>query len=124
MTAWNDDRLKLLLGTLLKTGVILAAVIVLLGGVCCLARHGSEPAAYSVFHGAAEQYRSVHGVLQSAGPWDCGAVIQLGLLLLIATPVARVVLSLTLFSLVRDYTYAAFTAVVLAVLIYGLAGPH
>ena len=52
------------------------------------------------------------------------AVIQLGLLLLILTPVARVAFSLVGFALERDGTYVTLTFIVLAILIYSLAGPH
>lgn len=51
-------------------------------------------------------------------------VIQLGLLLLIATPVARVVFSVFAFALQQDRTYVIVTLIVLAVLIYSLAGGH
>jgi len=55
------------------------------------------------------------GFLSSAG------IIQLGLLLLIATPVARVVFSIVVFALQRDWLYVGITLAVLAVLAYGLA---
>jgi uncharacterized membrane protein len=44
------------------------------------------------------------------------------LLLLILTPVARVAFSVAAFALERDWTYVAITLIVLAVLIYSLAG--
>lgn len=118
----TDQRLQNIVSSLLITGVVLSAAVVLIGGVCHLARHGSEPADYRSFQAVPESYRSSQGVIESVGSYDCHAVIQLGLLLLIATPVARVALSLVAFTLERDYTYVAITAVVLAVLIYSLMG--
>ena len=50
------------------------------------------------------------------------AIIQFGLLLLIATPVARVIFSAVAFAWERDYLYVAFTLAVLAVLTYSLFG--
>jgi uncharacterized membrane protein len=120
----TDQRLEVTISVLLRTGVLISAAVVMLGGACFLSRHGQEQAEYHVFHGTAAVYRSVSGVLHAAGPSNCPAVIQLGLLLLILTPVARVVFSLAGFALERDGTYVALTSIVLAILIYSLAGPH
>jgi uncharacterized membrane protein len=46
--------------------------------------------------------------------------VQLGVLLLIATPVARVAFSALAFARQRDYTYVALTLFVLAVLLCSL----
>src|SRR5271169_6659256 len=124
MTRWSDQRLEVIISVLLRTGVVIAAAVVLLGGICFLSRHGHEQPEYHVFHGTPEIYRNVAGVIHAAGPSNCPAVIQLGLLLLILTPVARVVFSLAGFALERDGTYVALTAIVLGILVYSLAGPH
>jgi uncharacterized membrane protein len=124
MAAWNDELLERIVSRLLIAGVILSATVVLLGGACHLARHEKEIADYHVFHEVAEAYRSVWGVIHAIGPSNCSAVIQLGLLLLIATPIARVAFSLVGFAFERDWTYVAITSIVLAVLIYSVAGEH
>jgi uncharacterized membrane protein len=113
----TDDRMEQIIGTLLRAGVILSAAVVLAGGVWYLARHGESRPHYQTF---------------AAEPWGLGAlaglahprprtIIQTGLLLLIATPVARVLFSLAAFALERDRTYVLVTLLVLAVLLYGLA---
>jgi uncharacterized membrane protein len=122
MRAWTDERMEQIISALLRTGVLSSAAVVFLGGVCFLARRGNEAADYHVFHAVQPSLRSVPGVLGAVGPSDCLAVIQLGLLLLIATPVARVAFSLVGFALARDRAYAGLTAAVLAILIYGLWG--
>ncbi len=124
MTRWSDQRLEVIISVLLRTGVLISAAVVLLGGICFLSRHGQEQPEYHVFHGTPAIYRSVSGVIHAAGPSNCPAIIQLGLLLLILTPVARVAFSLVGFALERDRTYIALTAIVLVILIYSLAGPH
>jgi uncharacterized membrane protein len=113
MTDW---RLEQIVGNLLRAGVGLAASIVLAGGVWYLAAQGGAPAAYHVFHGERESM-----------PWTQGLsaplkTIQIGLLILIATPVARVVFSLVAFWLEGDMVYVGITAVVLAILAYSLLG--
>jgi len=120
----NDHRLEVIISVLLRTGVLISAAVVLLGGICFLSRHGHEQPDYRVFHGTPAIYRSVSGVIHAARPSNCPAVIQLGLLLLILTPVARVAFSLAGFALERDGAYVALTSIVLVILIYGLVGPH
>ncbi|MBZ5609687.1 MAG: DUF1634 domain-containing protein [Acidobacteriia bacterium] len=124
MQPWNDERVEQVISVLLRTGVLLSAVVVLAGGVCFLSQHANAPAGYHDFRAALDSYRSIRGVLRSAGSLDCRAIIQLGLLLLIATPVARVGFSLVAFWLERDRKYVALTLVVLAVLVFSLIGPH
>jgi uncharacterized membrane protein len=121
MNTWNDERLARIISVLLRTGVILSAVIVLLGGACYLVRHGSETADYHVFRGAPAEYRSVGAILQAMGPSNCRAIIQFGLLLLIATPIARVAFSLVGFAMERDWAYVVITAMVLGILLLALA---
>ena len=124
MTRWTDERLEAIISVLLRTGVLVSAAVVLLGGVCFLSRHGHEQPDYHVFHATPQIYRSISGVIHTAGPSNCPAVIQLGLLLLILTPIARVAFSLAGFAMEHDRTYVVLTSIVLAILIYSLAGPH
>lgn len=124
MHAWTDERIELIVSTLLRTGVALAAAVVLLGGICHLVRYGSEPADYHAFHGVPQSYRSIEGVLQAIGPSNCRAVIQLGIFFLIATPIARVAFSLIAFALEHDRTYVVLTSIVLAILLYSVAFQH
>jgi uncharacterized membrane protein len=124
MNAWNDERLERIISILLRTGVMLSAVVVLLGGAGYLVRHGNELADYHVFHGAPEEYRSVGAIVHAMGPSSFRAIIQVGLLLLIATPVARVAFSLVGFALERDRTYVVITSIVLATLLYSVAFEH
>lgn len=111
----TDDRMEQTIGTLLRTGVVAAAVVVACGGVWFLAAHGSEPVPYRQFHSG---YRSLRQIARLSGPEK---VILSGLLLLVATPVARVVFSLMAFRLEGDRVYVTITLAVLAVLAYSLA---
>jgi uncharacterized membrane protein len=117
---WTDKDVEQILGILLRTGVILAAVVVLIGCFFYLARHGSEPANYQAFRGEPAELRSLRGIIEDALALRARGIIQLGLLLLIATPVARVIFSVFAFARERDYTYVFLTLVVLAILTYSL----
>jgi uncharacterized membrane protein len=119
---WNDYRMEQIIGTLLRTGVLLSATVVCIGGIIHLARHGHSIADYSTFHGELSPLRTLTGIVHGALHRSGSAIIQLGLLLLIATPIARVVFSAIAFFRERNYLYVAFTLTVLAVLAYGLFG--
>jgi uncharacterized membrane protein len=122
--AWNDERLEGIIGTLLQVGVVLSGALVVAGGVIYLIRHGSEPPRYGTFAGEPLELRTLSGIVAYALSMHGRGIIQLGLLFLIATPVARVAFSAVAFVLERDWLYVAVTSVVLAVLLFSLAGGH
>src|SRR5690242_17452867 len=114
---WSDERVEQFLGNLLRAGVVLAAVVVLAGGAVYLARHGGERADHKVFRGEPEDLRSPSGIVRDALSLSGRGIIQLGLLLLVATPVVRVALSAVAFARQRDRLYFLLTLFVLAVLL-------
>jgi uncharacterized membrane protein len=125
---WTDERVEQVVGNLLRIGVTVSALVVLAGGVLYLLRHGAEPSDYKKPYRSpdprapgesADLYRP-WGIVRAALAGRGRGLIQLGLLLLIATPVARVVFSVFAFARQRDYTYVAITLIVLAVLLYSL----
>jgi uncharacterized membrane protein len=116
----TDQKVEIVLGTLLQVGVILSGAVVLVGGILYLIHYGSNPASYHVFNGKRAVINNLSQVLSGVSHLDGRAIIQLGLLLLIATPVIRVIFSVAAFWLERDRVYVAFTLVVLAVLLYSL----
>jgi len=112
------------MGNLLRAGVILAAAVVLVGGIFYLIHYGATSPDYRVFRGEPADLRSVSGIFADAIDLRSRGLIQLGLLLLVATPVARVVFSVFAFARQHDLTYVVLTLIVLAVLIYSLVGWH
>jgi uncharacterized membrane protein len=119
---WTDKRIETFLGNLLRTGVVVSAFIVFCGAVIYLAKHGRSPADYRVFQGEPSELRNVPGIGRDAVELSGRGIIQLGLLFLIATPVARVVFSIWGFAAERDRMYVMFTLIVLAILIFSLVG--
>jgi uncharacterized membrane protein len=119
---WNDRDVESIIGTLLRVGVLLAAAVVMTGGVIYIAHHGLEPANYRVFHGEPRDLKEVHRIFGKALHFDSLGIVQFGLLLLIATPIARVAFSMVGFAIERDRMYVGFTLLVLAVLMYSLVG--
>jgi uncharacterized membrane protein len=121
-TSWNDQRIEIIIGNLLRSGVVLSAAVVLFGAVIYLRHHGHEIPDFSSFRGEPESLRSIGDVLAGAFHGSGRAIIQLGILVLIATPVARVAFSAVAFALERDHLYVALTLIVLAILLFSLFG--
>jgi uncharacterized membrane protein len=117
-----DRKLEHLLARLLRIGVFLAAGVVFLGGIAYLKERGLGQPRQQVFHEEPPELRNPLGIIRSALDFESRGLIQLGLLLLIATPIARVVFSLFAFALQRDRTYVIVTLIVLAVLVFSLVG--
>ncbi len=119
-SGWNDYKIEMIVGVLLRSGVILAAAVVLFGAVLYLARHGHELPNYASFHGEPESLKSPIDIFRGVEQLSARAMIQLGLLLLIATPVARVLFSAIAFAIERDWMYVVITLVVFVVLMFSL----
>src|SRR5947209_2831978 len=118
----TEQHFEQILGNLLRSGVILAAMVVLLGGVLFLVGHGNEITTNREFHSQPVDLRSPAGIISDALALRSRGIIQLGLLLLIATPVARVLFSVYSFARQGDWIYVAITLLVLAVLLGSLFG--
>ena len=119
---WTDQKVEIIIANLLRAGVILAAAMVLIGGIIFLARHGVAPASYHVFAGEPNELRTLKGVARAALALRGVGIIQFGLFVLIATPVARVMFSVLAFALERDWLYVGIATFVLCVLLYSLLG--
>ena len=77
--AWSDEKMEQIIGTLLISGVIAAALIVLAGGVLYLIRYGAAFPDYAVFRGEPPGLRSVSGIITDTLSFRIHSVIQLGL---------------------------------------------
>jgi uncharacterized membrane protein len=117
-----DQKMDAIMGILLRSGVTLAASIVLLGGILFLMRHKTPVTDYHIFSGEPTDLRTTSGIFADVKAFRARGLIQLGLLVLIATPVARVIFSLFAFLYQKDWKYVVFTAIVLGLLLYSLLG--
>ena len=119
---WTDQKIEDIIGNLLRVGVAMAAAVVFVGAAIYLVRHGTGHADYRVFHGQPSDLRTLRGIIHAALSLRARGIIQLGLVLLIATPVARVAFSVVAFAIEGDRMYVVFTLIVLAILMFSLAG--
>jgi len=116
----RDEKIERVIGRLLQLGVLTAALVVVVGGALLLAQNGHSPAGFRVFNAEEPALRSIGAIIRAALNGDSRAIVQFGLVLLIATPIARVALTLGAFIVQKDRLYIFTTALVLAVLLYGL----
>jgi uncharacterized membrane protein len=119
---WSDQQVEQVVGNLLRAGVLTAALVVLAGGLVYLSRRATERAydKYEVFQGEPADLRSPYGIVADALAGSGRGIIQFGILLLIATPVARVLFSAFAFFRQRDWTYVVVSLLVLSILLYSL----
>lgn len=109
-----------MVGNLLRVGVLIAAAVALVGGIAYMVHHGALVPDHSVFRGQPEMLSTLTGVITGAFALQPAAIVQLGIVLLIATPVARVLLTLIAFAVQRDGMYVLISAIVLVLLTYSL----
>jgi len=115
-----DERLNLMIGRLLRFGVFFSVTIVLIGALVYLIKHGSEVPDYTNFKMVSASLRRPSGIIDQALHFTGNGIIQLGILFLIATPIARVVFSVFTFFRQRDYLYTIITLIVLMILLFSL----
>jgi uncharacterized membrane protein len=119
--ALDDKRVEIIVANLLRAGVLLAAIVVLIGGVMYLVQEGTKEHSYKTFDPAhLPELRTPAGIINEAIHFQARGIIALGLLLLIATPVARVLFTVFAFLIEKDYTYVVVTLIVLGVLLYSI----
>jgi len=123
-TPWTDEGVEKLIGGLLRTGVIISATAVVIGGFFYLYLYSGVLPDFRIFYGEPTDLRSVNGIIRDALSLHLRGLIQLGLLLLVFTPIARVFFSLFAFLKERDYIYVVITLIVLATLIFSISGNH
>lgn len=120
MRRWSEHEMEAIVARMLRLGVLSAAVVVLVGGVLYLAQNPGIVAHYYSFHGEPLRYRHPVAMAHTILHGDARSITMLGLLLLIATPVVRVLLCLVGFLMQRDRLYVVVSSIVLGVLLYSL----
>jgi uncharacterized membrane protein len=122
MRRFSDERMEALMGGLLRTGVLCSVALVFAGAILYLAGHVREAPDFRTFHGEPTAFRHLYGIARAALALRGRGLIQLGLLVLVATPVARVVFSVFAFLAQGDWTYVGVTLLVLSILLFCLFG--
>ena len=118
----TDKDMEQMIGNLLRWGVLLSMSVVIIGGIIYLYRHGQEVSDYRQFKDQPDFTRQFKPIIDGVFAIRGRAIIQLGIILLIATPVARVLLSAIGFVLEKDYLYVGIACFVLAIIMVSMLG--
>jgi uncharacterized membrane protein len=118
----QDRDIEYYMGMLLITGVITASVVVLIGAVIYLFQNPYSPDTFHKFAGEPQRLRNLKQILAGAVQFRGRALIQLGLVLLLATPVARVIFAVIGFTVEKDRMYTAVSLLVLIILLVSIFG--
>ncbi|MEN9918794.1 MAG: hypothetical protein RL662_1230 [Bacteroidota bacterium] len=120
---WNEQDVEQYIGMLLRYGVMLACTITSLGGIVYLTQQQGVMPNYNAvpsgewFGGVAQYLREPNTIWSHVLQFDGAAIIQLGVMVLIATPILRVCFSALSFLIEKDYMYVAITCIVLAIIV-------
>lgn len=116
----SDYDIETVMGKLLITGVIISGSLILIGGIDYLIREGLSLPHFKTFRGVPSNLKSVKHIFTGFIHLDSLSLIQMGLLLLIATPIARVIFSVIGFLFEKDYLYVLISLIVLAIIAYSI----
>ncbi len=118
----TDKDIQSLVGNLLRAGVYISMGIVILGGIIYLLDHANEKIDYATFDIHKVSLRTVEAIFANVLTFKGAAVVQFGLLMLIFTPIARVLMAVISFFLEKDYLYVLIGLIVLAIIMASLSG--
>ncbi len=118
-----DADIEKIIGLQLRYGVVIASLIVLIGGVLYLVQQGQGAIPpYRTFLGESAGYTSLSQIVKGIGAGQAKGIVQMGVVVLIATPILRIAFSLVGFILEKDRLYIIITAIVLSVMLFSIFG--
>ncbi len=113
----EDKRIEIYLAGLLRAGVIVAGIVVMMGACLFLLRHGTENPGYHIFNASTFNLSDFSNLFHGIITFRSFSIMELGILMLIATPIIRVLFSIIAFTYEKDYLYVVFTVIVLLILL-------
>lgn len=116
----EDKQIEIWIGWVLRIGTAVSCSIAAIGISWYLVLHGSAATSYGEFHPEQTRLPSLHAVVAAALGGNSNAIIQIAILLLIATPLARVAFLVGAYALERDRLYVGVSSLVLAILLYSI----
>jgi len=121
----DPETMNEIVGNVLRFGVLVSAAIIVIGVVLLVGNNGlSETSSALIYnpnqvpHGTFDV--SLAGLLKGLVAFQPYSLIELGAIILIATPVSRVLISVFLFAAEGDRLYVYITAVVLVLLLFSI----
>ena len=118
----SDKDIQAILGTLLRAGVIMSMSIVLVGGIIFLIHNKGVITDYDVFKPELSKFSSIAAIFKGVTTFHGDAIVQFGILMLIFTPIARIIFAIFSFLIERDYLYVLIGFIILAIITISLSG--
>jgi uncharacterized membrane protein len=119
--AEHVERIEIIISDLLRVGVIVSLFVIVVGTTLTFVHHHEYFSSRAEYHrltrSEARFPNTLRGTWQGLHQLEGRAIAVLGLLLLIATPVLRVAVSIVAFAVQRDRTFVVLTSIVLTLLI-------
>jgi uncharacterized membrane protein len=118
-----DADIEKIIGLQLRYGVVIASLIVLIGGVLYLVQQGQGAIPpYHTFIGEHAGYTTFSQIIKGVASGQAKGIVQIGVVVLIATPILRIAFSLVGFVLEKDRLYIIITTIVLSVMLFSIFG--
>ena len=117
---FKDADMQAVIGWILRIGVALSMAVVVVGGAIYIYRHGHSTPDFRSFKKMPYFINSTEGILQGVIHLRGQTIIQLGIMILIATPILRVVFSVIGFLIEKDYLYTFISALVLLIILVSM----
>ena len=115
----NQRDMELFIGKMLRVGVFTACGVAILGGILYVFQNTGEKVDFQTFSAdmAVHSFLSLwNGVMAM----NAVSIIQLGLVILLCTPVLRVAFSTVVFLLEKDFLYVGISMIVLFIILFNL----
>lgn len=123
MSKLKDTDIQTIIGWVLRVGVFLSIAVCICGAAVYLFAHGHDIAHYGRFNGVPASIQAGE-LIKSIAALKGRAIIQTGIILLIATPIMRVLFSAIGFAAERDYLYTGITILVLLIIFISMLSGH
>jgi uncharacterized membrane protein len=118
----NDKDIQRYLGLLLRGGVLLSMAVVLIGGIVYLNDHQDVVVNYKDFSPSFTPFTQISTIIKGLLSFKGDAIVQFGILLLIFTPIARILFAIISFLFEKDYLYVCIGLIILAIISISLSG--
>lgn len=118
----TDYDVEQLIGQVLRYGVLISGSVAIIGGILYLFQMGSGMPHYTKFNGEPARYTSFKGIFEGLKRGSATEIIQFGVVILIATPIIRIIFSLISFMFEKDKLYIIITFIVLSIIMFSMFG--
>ena len=114
----NKWVVETVLSIVLLAGLLAALAVTTIGGGLLMIQQGDTIISFQFFKEESASLSQLDAIVTAALAGDAHSITQLGILMMIATPIARVLSCAILFLFQRDRLYVALSTFVLAILLF------